>query len=474
VSGEDGWSGIRLEELERAIDGDVIVADTPAMDARPTPFNARYDQTRPRAVVRCASGGDVAEAISFVRRHGLDSATRSGGHCFAGRSATSGLLIDVSPMRSVSVADGEVRIGAGATLGEVYVGLLPHGLTIPGGTCPSVGIAGLTLGGGLGLLGRAHGLTSDNLVRARIVLADGRTIECDEHHDETLFWALRGAGTGHFGVVTELVFRPVPIPMLATTFELTWPFERAATVAEAWMAWSPFAPDELAASLVIAAGPEPEVEPTVQVLGTMLGTATDAREVLEGLVERAVSPASGDVREMPYADVLRHWGARAGERLEDPRATPAGRAAHFVKSEFFAGPLPAEAISALLARLSDGRARGQTRELDFSPWGGAYNRIRPEATAFVHRDPLFCLKHAAVVDAGSSATERAGCQRWAAASWGTVHTWGTGGVFPNFPDPDVEDWGRAYYGWNLERLLEVKAHYDPDTLFMFTQSLPPR
>lgn len=238
-----------LDELERAIEGDVVVPGSPAYDRLPRLFNARFDGVVPHAAVPCRSAEDVAETISFARRHRLESATRDGGHCFAGRSSTSGILIDVLPMSSVSVSDGVARVGAGARLGEVYLGMMAHDLTIPGGTCPSVGVAGLTLGGGLGILGRTYGVTSDRLLGARIVLADGRILGCDEHHDEELFWALRGAGIGNFGVVTDLVFRPIPTPT-ATNFHVTWPFSHAATVAQAWLRWGPTAPDELAASLV--------------------------------------------------------------------------------------------------------------------------------------------------------------------------------------------------------------------------------
>jgi FAD/FMN-containing dehydrogenase len=136
-------------------------------------------------------------------------------------------------MRSMSVAGDIATVGAGARLGDVYETLQDHGLTIPGGTCPAVGVAGLTLGGGLGILGRRYGLTSDRLIRADIVLADGRIVRCDEHHDEDLFWALRGAGAGNFGVVTTLVFQAVPAPPEVTNFELVWPFSCAGAV-EGW------------------------------------------------------------------------------------------------------------------------------------------------------------------------------------------------------------------------------------------------
>jgi FAD/FMN-containing dehydrogenase len=463
-----------LDELEQAIDGDVVVPGSPTHGRLPKTFNARFDDVVPQAVVLCRSAEDVAETISFVRLHQLESATRSGGHCFAGRSSTPGILIDVTPMSSISVSDGVARVGAGSRLGEVYLGMLAHDLTIPGGTCPSVGVAGLTLGGGLGILGRTYGVTSDRLLGARIVIADGRILECDEHHEADLFWALRGAGTGNFGVVTDLVFRPVPIPA-ATSFHLTWSFSHAAAVAKAWLDWAPIAPDELAASLVMAAGGDPDEPPSVEVFGTILDTRSDAVQQLDELTGPvSADPTSTFVEEMSYRDTLRYWADRAGELLEDPHAQVATRGYHVIKSEFFTRLLPAEAIASLLDHLARGRAVGQSRELDFSPWGGAYNRMRADATAFVHRDPLFSLKHAVDLGVDTTATERADAHAWVARSWESVRRWGSGRVFPNFSDPDLEDWGNAYYGSNYERLLEVKARYDSENLFRFRQSLPVR
>jgi hypothetical protein len=198
------------ETLNGTIAGEVTLSGSAAYDRGRLGFNARYHDVLPEAIVSCATTEDVSETIAFVHRYGLVHATRSRGHCFAGHSSTRGVLIDVTALRSVSVAGGVATVGAGTRLGDVYEGLEAHGLTIPAGTCPPVGIARLVLGGGLGILGRTYGTTSDHLLNAQIVLADGRVIECDEHHDEDLFWALRGAGAGNFGVVTSFVFRTVP------------------------------------------------------------------------------------------------------------------------------------------------------------------------------------------------------------------------------------------------------------------------
>jgi FAD/FMN-containing dehydrogenase len=463
-----------LGDLARAIDGDVIADPAALSDAARRTFNARFDDRVPQAVVRCASADDVAEAIRFVRRHRLGSAVRAGGHCFAGRSTTRGIVLDVSAMRAVEVADGVVRVGSGATLGEVLLSTLPHGLAIPAGTCPSVGVAGLTLGGGLGLLGRTHGVTSDRLEAAQIVLADGRIVDTDEHREPDLFWALRGAGTGHFGVVTELTFRPVPAPP-ATTFHLTWPFRDAADVVDGWMAWGPPGPDALSASAVLTASADPEEEPILEVFGTMLGPAADTRDVLDELTGRiATDPDSTFLEEMSWEDTARYWGARAGATLEDSRAGPPDRGIHVVKSEFFERPLDHDTVVRLLSVLGERRVEGEARELDLSPWGGAYVRVPPDATAFVHRGASFWVKHAAALGQGASAAAVEAARRWAVASWRTVHPFGSGGVFPNFPDPDLEDWARAYYGSNLDRLLSLKARYDPQNVFRSPQSLPVR
>jgi len=465
-----GW-----KQLENVIEGDVAFRGSPTYEASWRPFNARFNEVEPTAIVSCATPQDVSETIRFARRHGLEIAARGGGHSFAGHSSTRGVVIDVTPMRSVSASGGVGTVGAGARLGDVYEALQEHGLAIPAGTCPEVGVAGLTLGGGLGILGRKHGVTSDHLIGTEIVLADGRILECDEHRDEDLFWALRGAGAGNFGVVTSLVFRTVPAPE-ATNFHLAWPFSRAADVIGAWQAWAPSGPDELAASLKVTATGDLDRPPSVDVYGALLGTDFDAVELLDELVARADSdPISSSRRYMSFPETRRFW-AELGEAEDANRegaiARPPESVYLFSKSEYFRRPLPAEAVAAVLETFSWGRASGESRELDFMPWGGAYNRVPPEATAFVHREELFQLKHAVVVEPDASAGEREAAHRQVDRSWASVHPWGSGRVFQNFADPDLEDWADAYYGPNMERLVRVKARYDPANLFRFDQSLP--
>jgi hypothetical protein len=187
----------------------------------------------------------------------------------------------------------------------------------------------------------------------------------------------------------------------------------------------------------------------------MLGTAADASELLAEVIACA-SPTSSSLTQMSYRDTKRYLAEHG------PGDDHEGHL--YSKSEFFRRPQPTQAIEALVDHLVRDRTPGQSRELDFSPWGGAYNRVSEDATAFPHRSELFLLKHAVVVEPGAPAAEAA-ARDWLARSWELVHPYGSGGVYPNFPDPELPDPGRAYYGANYERLLRVKAEYDPDGFF---------
>lgn len=460
--------------LQAAIDGRVVLPDSADYGEARKPAMVRFQNVLPEAVVSCTSAGDVSATITFARRHRLQTAIRSGGHSVAGHSSTDGVIIDVAPMDAVTVEDGVATVGAGVRLGGLYDALQPYGLTIPAGSSHSVGIAGLTLGGGLGILGRKHGLTCDHLLRAQVVLADGQIVECDEHEHEDLLWALRGAGCGNFGVVTSLVFRTVPVPP-TTIFHLVWPLTRASELIQAWQGWAPASPDELDATLRLSANGDGEVAPLVDLFGAVLGSEADAAELLAELIARAgAEPASASCRMVSYRDAKRYldgvgpaddWTAEA----PPPPRPPTGHL--FTKSEFFRQLLPDQTRAALVANLTHRLAGGQSREVTFTPWGGAYNRVRPDATAFVHREELFVIQHLLIQDSDVDTTAGGPVEDWLMQSWALVHPWGSGGVYPNFPDPDLHDWAHAYYGENHERLLRVKAKYDPDGFFQFHQSL---
>jgi FAD/FMN-containing dehydrogenase len=454
--------------LRRAIDGELVLPDSPDYDAVRRPAMANFPGVRPSAVVRCATPADVAEAVAFAREAGLPVAARSGGHCFAARSSTEGVVVDVRPMRSVSVADdGVATIGAGAPLGDVYDALDAHGLTIPAGCGPTVGVSGLVLGGGLGLLGRLHGLTSDSLIGAEVVLADGTVVDCDADHHADLFWALRGAGAGGFGIVTSLRFATLPAPD-ATRLHVTWAHAYAAALVGAWQEWAPDGPDALAATLLVEASEDPAEAPAVTLTGAFIGAEPEARALLDDLAARAGAPPASVLAEHgSYREVKRALSGLGGPEDE---AGPASS-----RSELFARSLPAERVAALLDHLGDGRVAGQARQLDLTPYGGAYTRVPAGATAFPHRTERFSLKHAAVVGPRAGADQQRAAREWVQASWALAHPYGSGGVYVNFPEPELGDdaWPRAYHGANYERLVEIKGRYDPCDVLRGPQTIPP-
>ena len=403
---------------------------------------------RPPLVVRCRSVSDVVDAIANATGARDRVAIRGGGHCFAGRSSTGGIVLDLTGLDGIGVtADGVATIQAGARLEQVYAALHACGRTLPAGCGPTVGIAGLTLGGGIGLLGRKHGLTCDRLIGAQVVLADGRVVQCDHAREPDLFWALRGAGGGQFGVVTALRFATVPEPV-TTRIEAHWPRIARTDLAAAWQDWAPDAPDELTVNLTLVA------EPGAPVRATLFGAAVldegPTRDLLREFTGLAGAAPSISLR----AGLSFH---RLKSTFADPRDAPAR--AQRLRSEFFSQAMSDRVLASLLSQLGDPGATGR-RQLAFTALGGAYNRVAEDATAFAHRRERFLLEH--IADPADP---------WLGRSWATAHADGSGRVYPNFPDPELDDWAAAYHAGNYPRLAAVKRAYDPHRFFDFPQAI---
>jgi len=440
-----------LEDLGSALDGELLRPGEPKYDGARRPGIARFRDVRPRAVVRCASVRDVVRTVAFARDTGTQVVPRGGGHCFAGRSSTSeGVVLDLGRLRTINVeGHGMAVIGSGARLGQVYDVLHQHRQTLPLGCGLSVGVAGLTLGGGLGLLGRRHGLTCDSLVSAQVVLPDGLLVECDAHREPDLFWALRGAGGGQLGVITSFTFTTVPEPQ-ATHFEATWPEANAAEVIAAWQSWAPDAPDDITANLTVTTEPGHPLQ--VVVSGVAVRDIDTTLTLLNQLTTLADHHGELRVRDgIPHSELKRSI-AIPDAREHDLRAS--GR------SELFSSALPDTVVRGLLDALTTDQTRGR-RHLSFFALGGAYNRVDSDATAFAHRTQRFLLDHLA---------DDADADKWLDHSWAIAHPHGTGRVYSNFPDPRLDNPGPAYHGDNLARLIAVKDHYDPARRFHFPQA----
>ena len=439
-----------LAELAKSLDGELFSPDSSGYEAIRRPVNLAYRDVRPRLVVLCRSVSDIVGAMTYATATGDHIAPRGGGHCFAGRSSTDGIVLDLSGLDGISVEDGgTATIGAGARLGQVYPALHAHGRTLPAGCGATVGIAGLTLGGGIGLLGRKHGLTCDRLVGAQVVLADGRVVDCDHDQEPDLFWGLRGAGGGQFGVVTSLRFDTVPEPM-TTRIEAHWSDIALEELVSAWQAWAPDAPDELTVDLSLVSAPGLPVQATL--FGASTFDEGSTRELLLEFLDRAgVAPTMELRAGLPYHQLKSTFADL------DPPDLP--ERVLRTRSEFFSRSMADSTLTSLLTQLSDPSAMGR-REITFAAMGGAYNRVAEDATAFAHRSERFLLGHIGEAD-----------DPWVDSSWATAHADGSGHVYPNFPDPALDDWAAAYHAGNHARLAAVKHAYDPQRFFDFPQAI---
>ncbi len=445
-------------------------------------FNPRFDGLRPAAVAYCANPDDVRECLTFAARYGVPVTARAGGHSYAGWSSGAGLVVDVTSMRAVTVdaASGTATVGAGIRHADFYSALAGHGVAVPAGSCATVGVAGLTLGGGIGVVGRAYGLASDNLVGARVVTADGRIRDCDAGREPDLFWACRGGGGANFGVATSLRYRTRPAPAV-TLFYLAWPWSRAARVADGWQHWAPTAPDPLWSTCKLLAGAGSA--PRAFAAGAYVGSRSALQPLLDALVARVGSDPTGtSIRTQPYLTAMLTEAGCAGMTVAQchlPDQLAGGqlrREAEAANSHFVSRPVPAAGLAAMVRGVTARGNIGGGGEggISMDAMGGAINRVAPDATAFVHRGSLFVAQLTTTWTDGAPAAAIAAQQRWLAGFHATLAPYANGEAYQNYADPTLTTWQRAYYGRNYDRLVRIKAALDPGSLFRLPQGIPPR
>jgi FAD/FMN-containing dehydrogenase len=451
----------RLAALARELDGDLVLPGDPKYAGARLLRNPRFNGIRPLAIVFVASTADVRRALLWAKRYAVPFATRSGGHSFGGYSTTTGLVVDLSRLSTVKLrADGTAPVGAGARLGRVYESLWSSGRAVPFGSCPTVGVSGLTLGGGHGFSSRALGLACDNLVGAQIVTADGRVRSCDQRSDSDLFWALRGAGAGSYGIVTRLAFRTHPVSTV-TTVNLQWDWSAARRVIQAWQEFAPSAPDSLSCVLQLAPPGTAGGLPQVSLNGQVFGTRDQALSLLRPLTD-AVEPTKATAVQRPFIAAVHYFAGG-----NPPRRS------YVAKSNYGRAPLPAAAVDVIVgaieAAANDPRL-ASTAVVLFAH-GGAINRVDRAATAFVHRDALFSIRYTAFWDAPAGTT--AANLAWVRGTHAAMRRYVSGAV-TNYVDPELVNWGAAYYAAHQKRLVQIKRRYDPGNLFRFPQSIPVR
>ncbi|MFD8479889.1 FAD-binding oxidoreductase [Kitasatospora sp. NPDC059673] len=441
--------------LDRHTTGPLLHPGDAAFHDSSAAFNERWAHRSPAAVLRAADRADVLRAIDWARDHGVPIVPRGGGHSYAGHSVNSGLVVDLRALDVITVdpGSGQVTVGGGVLTGALYAALRPHGLALPLGNGAGVGIAGLALGGGSAATSRRLGLTADTLRATTLATAAGTVLTCDDQQNEDLYWACRGGGGGNFGINLDLTFQAVEAPAAATCL-LLWDVAHAPAVLAAVQHLMRTAPDETSLRLGVATSGGRTLVSTV---GLHLGPAADLRDLLAPALA-AGQPLRAEIADRDFWDAMDYL----------KHETSGG--AFAVRTHFAADPLPAEAVDAALARIAEAPRSGNADGcgLALFGWGGAINRVDPQATAFVHRDAQYLVS---LDTSWLPGEDPAPHLDWLAGLDHLIAAHTTGGAYLNFTDPDLRDWRTAYYGANYPRLVATKRRHDPDGLFAFPQSI---
>jgi FAD/FMN-containing dehydrogenase len=449
---------LSIPQLAEDFTGRVISPDDPDYDTARTVFLGSIDR-RPAAIVRVADAADVARAIALARESGLELAIRSGGHSSAGHGASEGgIVLDLSELRAIQIDPQERTAWAetGLTAGEYTAAAGEHGLVTGFGDTASVGIGGITLGGGVGFLVRKYGLTIDDLLAAEVVTADGELLQVDEDDHPDLFWAIRGGG-GNFGVATRFRFRLHELPQIVggMLFLPATPEVIAGFVAEAEAA-----PEELSTiANVMTAPPMPFLpeeqhgKPVVMALMTYAGGAEEG--------ERAIAPFRALAT--PIADMVRPMTYPEMYPPEEEEYRPKA-----VARTMFLDSVDESAAETILERVSSATALMAVTQIRVL--GGAMARVPADATAFAHRDKRIMVNVASIYADDEDAVR---ITDWVDGLVAELRQ-GDEGAYVGFLADEGEERVRAAYpGATWERLAAIKARYDPENVFRLNQNVPP-
>ncbi len=462
LAGRDPW-----DDLARRLRGRLLRPGD-AMYAAATLINAsRYQGDMPAGVAVCVAPEDAVTCVNWARDNGVPFAVRSGGHSYAGFSTSSGLVIDVKGMRSVELnpSAGTVTVAGGANNADIGAAAAPYAAYFPAGRCPTVGAAGLTLGGGWGFSNRLLGPTCDSLVSTDLVIATGELVTASADENADLFWAVRGGGGGNFGVHTSLTYATVGVGEVSVC-SMSWKGGDTAALVDILNRTQVDGPRELGLRLAVYPSTRmPRVEPgpmVVDVIGLYWGPASELEELMSP-IEEIQAPESRTVKDLPFAEAVKFlWGF-----------TPTG--AYALKTGFVQGSVSPAGIETMLDWLADMPgvpSREQDSTIGLYCWGGKVSEVGPEESAFVHRAADAMFKVEIGWDPQDDPNDIAANLEWLEGFHAEMQPYLAGGAYQNFPDRSQEDWAEAYYGENLARLSEVKRTWDPGNLFRFEQSIP--
>jgi FAD/FMN-containing dehydrogenase len=442
--------------LAKRLSGRLLLPNDGGYAAFALPNNLRYATTRPGAIALCKSAQDVSASIQWARENNVPLVARSGGHSYAGYSTTNGLMIDMRQMNGVSFDEhtGVATLGGGARNANLIKHFMDTNIAITHGRCPSVGIAGLTLGGGIGFNMRAHGLTCDQLVATEIVTADGTIHRVSG--DDDLFWACRGAGGGNFGINTSFEYQAYDVEPM-TVCNLTWATHTERVFA-ALVNTLERAPTTLGSKLSVIS-PTTTTGIQIQLLVQYSGTPAQLREMLADAY--AIAQPSGTIVQEAY------WKSQTV--LSEP-GTPAY---YQERSRFFNGPVSDGAIAVIFEWIRKSPKSSPEAGFKIFQTGGRVNDKKSRDMAFVHRQSTWLSSIELYWEEDTPATTLAQYHAWQTGFYDAIVPFANGGgAYQNFIDPSLRDWKSAYHGINLERLEAIKQRVDPTGVFTFAEAIP--
>ncbi len=452
-----------VAELEGTLRGELIRPESPSYDAERRIWNGSIDR-HPALIARCTGVADVIAAAKFGRRTGADVAVRGGGHSFPGYSTADGaLLIDLGPMKGIRV-DPDKRIAraqAGVLLGELDRETQQFGLAVPAGIVTHTGLAGLTLGGGIGWLMRKYGLTVDQLVSVDVVTADGELVTASDDVNPDLFWGIRGGG-GNFGIVTEFEFRLNPLGPEVVAGPIFWRMEDSPEVLRHYRDWLADAPDELMTIVIHRKAPAlpfvPEKfhgEPVVAVVCCYAGPVEDGKRVVRAMKEFG----------SPIVDLCEPKPFLVHQAMFDPSFP------HF-RWYYFKSCDVAELTDDVIDLTVEHSLRIESPFTAFPIWqmGGAVSKVGEDDTAFTGRNAGFTFNIGACTEGPDGFEDE---REWVRTFWSALEPYHTG-VYVNFLGDEGQERVQESYGpEKYARLRELKRRYDPDNLFRINQNIPP-
>jgi FAD/FMN-containing dehydrogenase len=452
-----------VERLERRLHGEVLRPGQRGYDDARAIWNGMV-QRRPALIARCVDAADVQTAVRFGRDEQLLTAIRSGGHSMPGLSmCDDGLVIDLSHMKDIRI-DAPARrayVAAGCTLGDYDRVAQAYGLATPAGAIAHTGVAGLTLGGGMGWLHRPYGLTIDSLVAVDLVTADGERLRASEEENPDLFWGVRGGG-GNFGVVTSFDFRLHPVGPMVLAGAVVHPLERAREVLRLYRDWIETVPDRMASiAAVFTCPPEPQFPEHLHgrhvcgVIVNWIGTQAEGERVLAPL--RAFGPPEADTIALtPFVELQSSqdekfaWGRR------------------YYNKNAYLDALPDEVVDACVTHIQ--AVTSPLSAVAIQHMRGAVSRVGPQETAYLNRDALINLDITSIWTDAAEDEEHIG---WVRGFHAAAFPYSTGGEYVNTTSMDGRRDVRAAYGLNYERLVAVKDRYDPTNFFRLNQNVEP-